>query len=224
MSINKITALVPTRKGSQRVKSKNTRRFSDSTLLDVKLKVLSCVSNIDEIIVNTDCEKSIAIAEKYDVKIHVREPYYASSEVTNNNHWKHLADVTDADNILLAQVTSPLIKASTYKNAIDLFINSDHDSLNSVSLEKKFLWKDNAPINYDASITPRSQDLPDIYSLSFAITLISKYDMLARENVVGANPKFIMLDKIESIDIDDIHDFKYAEFMYTRFGLNNLLG
>ena len=54
--------------------------------------------------------------------------------------------------------------------ALNTFINSDsNDSLNSVSVEKKFLWKDMKPINYDINATPKSQDLPNIVSLNFAI-------------------------------------------------------
>ena len=217
---NKITALVPTRKGSQRVKSKNTRSFANTTLLDLKLEVLKHVKGIDEIIVNTDCEMSMEIAKKHGIKIHKRESYYASSDVTNNLHWKHLAEVTNAENILLAQTTSPLINISTYEKAIQMFLNNKYDSINSVSLEKKFLWQNGKPINYNISETPKSQDLPDIYSLNFAITLISKKDMFEMENVVGKNPKFITLDKVESVDIDDMIDFEFAEFLYIKYHKN----
>lgn len=220
---NKITALVPTRKGSQRVLSKNTRSFCDTTLLDLKLRVLKQVDNIDEIIVNTDCEKSIEIAKKHGVKIHIRDNYFASSDITNNSHWKHLAEVTKTDTILLAQTTSPLIKASTYKEAISLFINNEYDSINSVTMEKKFLWQNNKPINYNKNETPKSQDLPAIFSLNFAITIINRDDMLKLENVIGNNPKFITLDKVESVDIDDMIDFEFAEFLYSKFGYSSLV-
>lgn len=221
----RVVAVIPTRKGSQRVKSKNTRTFVDTTLLDLKLKVLKYVKGIDEIIVNTDCPISIEIAEKHGVKIYKRDDYYASSDVTNNIHWKHIAEVTDADILLLAQATSPLIKVKTYEDAIEDFLNADDniDSINSVSLEKKFLWQNNMALNYNSEITPKSQDLPDIVSLNFAITIISKNNMFNNENVVGKKPKFIILDKIESIDIDDMLDFEFAEFMYSKLGFDYFL-
>lgn len=222
--LGKVTAVVPTRKGSERVIAKNTREFFDTNLLELKFRVLQQVKGIDEIILNTDCEISIEIAKKYGIKVHVRDPLFASSHITNNLHWKHLAETTDSDIILLAQTTSPLIKVSTYEKAITEFTHSNSiDSINSVSLEKKFLWKDNEPINYDRKLTPKSQDLPEIVSLNFGITLIAKENMFKYESVIGQNPKFVILDKIESIDIDDMIDFEFAEFMYSKLGHDWLL-
>ena len=54
MSREKITVVVPVRKGSQRVKNKNFKPFADSNLLKVKLDVLKQVNVIDDIVVNTD--------------------------------------------------------------------------------------------------------------------------------------------------------------------------
>lgn len=225
MSKKIITAVVPVRKGSQRVISKNTRPFAGTTLLDLKLSVLKKVKEIDKIIVNTDCEISMEIANKYNVLIHEREDYYASSNVTNDIHWKHIAEVTDTDILIMAQTTSPLIKVSTYEKSIREYMNNLNrfDSINSVSQEKKFLWLDGKPLNYNIDKTPKSQDLPDIVSLNFAITIINKALMFKRGNVVGENPKFLLLDKIESVDIDDMIDFEFAEFLYTKLGLDFLL-
>ena len=222
MSKKIITAVVPVRKGSQRVLSKNTRKFADTTLLDLKLQILKKVKNINRIIVNTDCEISMEIARKYDVEIYKREEYYASSNVTNDIHWKHIAEVTNTDILLMAQTTSPLIKVSTYENAIKDYINSLNvfDSINSVSHEKKFLWLNGKPLNYKIEKTPKSQDLPEIVSLNFAITIIDKSLMYKKGNVVGEKPRFYILDKIESVDIDDMLDFEFAEFLYKKLGFS----
>ena len=221
----KLAVVVPTRKGSQRVKNKNTRPFADTTLLELKLRVLQHVKGIDNIIVNTDCEESINIAKKMGISYHKRDEFYASSEVTNDQHWSHLAQTTDADVILMAQTTSPLVKTSTYEKAIEDFFHSEnnYDSVNSVTEEKKFLWLDGKAINYDSNLTPKSQDLPDIVSLNFAITLIEKEMLLNTKNVIGSNPDFIKLSKMESIDVDDMLDFEFAEFLYQKLGFDWLI-
>ena len=53
---NNIIAMVPVRAGSTRVPNKNTRKFSNTSLLELKLKVLKNVSGITQIIVSTDCD------------------------------------------------------------------------------------------------------------------------------------------------------------------------
>lgn len=221
----RIVAVVPVRKGSQRVISKNTRPFADTNLLELKLRVLKEVKEIDEIIVNTDCTKAIEIARKNGVSVQERAEYFASSDVTNDVHWRHIAEVTNTDIIMLAQTTSPMIKVSTYSDAINSYFDScQYDSINSVSAEKKFLWQGGKPINYEINKTPKSQDLPDIVSLNFAITIIEKELMFNKGNVVGDTPCFIELDKVESIDIDDQLDFDFAEHIFKSYGYKWLLG
>ncbi len=215
-----LTAVIPVRAGSQRVPNKNIRPFGDTTLLDLKLEVLAEVEGLDRIVVNTDCDHCEAIARRHGVFVHRRAPEFASSEVTNDRHWRHLAEVTETDILMMAQVTSPLIRRSTFENAICEYREADStiDSLNSVTPEKKFLWQDGKALNYDANQTPKSQDLPDIVSLNFAITIIKRQVMIDRANVVGHKPDFMTLDKIESIDIDDQLDFDFAEFVYREKG------
>ena len=57
----KITAVIPIRSGSQRVKDKNLRRFGDTTLMELKIKKLLQVPELDSIIVNTNSEEAISI-------------------------------------------------------------------------------------------------------------------------------------------------------------------
>lgn len=221
-----LTAVIPVRAGSQRVPNKNIRPFGGTTLLDLKLTVMTGVAGLDEIVVNTDCDQCAAIARRHGVSVHRRAPEFASSDVTNDRHWRHLAEVTETDILLMAQVTSPMIRRSTFEQAIRHYraAGSGTDSLNSVTPEKKFLWQDGKPLNYEASQTPRSQDLPDIVSLNFAITIIERQVMIERANVVGRNPKLMTLDRIESIDIDDQLDFEFAEFVYGKKGKDWLMG
>ena len=48
--------------------------------------------------------------------------------------------------------------------------------------------------------------------------------MIKRKNVVGYKPTFFELDKVESIDIDEMIDFKIAELMYKELGIEWLMG
>ena len=218
-SKNNIIAMVPVRAGSTRVPNKNTRKFANTSLLELKLKVLKNVSGITQIIVSTDCDIAAEIAHKQSIKVQRRSKYYAGSDVTNDQHWLHIAKTTPGDIVFLAQVTSPLLRVSSIQKALNTFLNSgSNDSLNSVSVEKKFLWKDMNPINYDINVTPKSQDLPNIVSLNFAITIIHKQAMIKRKNVIGYRPSFFELDKVEALDIDDLVDFKIAELMYQELG------
>jgi CMP-N,N'-diacetyllegionaminic acid synthase len=214
----KIIAIIPVRKGSQRVKNKNIKPFGDTNLLELKIGVLKKIDNIEKIIVNTDSYEMAEIAKNNDCEVIIRDEFYASSKINNTEYWEYLAKSLKEKCFILCQVTSPFVKTSTYKKAIKLFFEESYDSVNSVSVEKKFLWKDDSPINYKYELTPKSQDLDKIISLNFGITIVKTELLRIKKNLVLENRLFIELDKIESLDIDDEFDFEIAEYLYNKYG------
>ena len=77
--------------------------------------------------------------------------------------------------------------------------------------------RDKKPLNYDLLKAPNSQDLPDNYNyLTFGINIIDRKKMIKFKNIVGKNPMFMILDKFESIDINDKIDFTMAQSIYKK--------
>ena len=214
--MKKITAVVPVRKGSVRVKNKNIKSFANSTLLDIKIQCLKQINLIDEIIVSSDCEKMLSIATKHGVKTHKRDEYYASSEANNSEFFKNLAESIDCEYIMYSPVTCPLISKETYFDCINTFQDEDVHNLVTVAPVKHHLWLNNKPLNYDIKNSPNSQDLPDIYQITYGICIISRNDMISYGNVVNESPTFKILDEIESVDIDTEFDFMVAEKIYKE--------
>jgi CMP-N-acetylneuraminic acid synthetase len=217
-----IVAMVPVRKGSKRVPSKNSKLFADTTLLDIRLNVLKQVKGLSDIIVSTDCDKCVEIATSHGVTIINRDPYYAG-DISNEIFLKNLASSCPSEHMLYSTVTSPLLKVSTLESAIDTFIKNcpSIDSMISVNHEKKHMWKDGKSFNYDSTqSTPRSQDLPNIVSLNFAVSLIKTDVLLRTGSLVGDNPLFFEISKIESTDIDEEEDFMIAELLFKRLGMD----
>ncbi len=218
MGKKKITAVIPIRKGSQRVPNKNFKEFfRGKNLLELKIESLKQVPLIDEIIVNTDSKIAIDIAKSNNVSWFRRENYFASNECINTEHWHNIALTTQTDLIMHVPCTAPFIKNKTYYNLINNFISSPiHDSANTVSLVKEYLWLDNKPLNYNINQTQNSQDLPDVMKLTFGISILTRDTMLKRKNVVGSNPLFHVVSDEESVDIDTPLDFKMAQHLYKN--------
>ena len=63
---------------------------------------------------------------------------------------------------------------------------------------------------------PRSQDLPDIAALNFAVNILYRDTMIECKNVVGIKPKIFLIDEVEATDIDNPLDFEFAEFVYKK--------
>lgn len=212
-------ALVAVRSGSQRVKNKNIRDFAGSNLLEIKLKQLINCSLLDGVIVNSNDDEMLKIAEKMGCETVKRDSYYASNSVSMSEVYKNMAENCNCDVIIYANVTNPLLKDATLSDAIKTYYNNlpDYNSLNSAHLIKEFMFKNNMPINYDLMHQPRSQDLPDIYALNFAISIISREEMIKGMNVVGSKPFIYGIDEVEATDIDNPIDFEFSEYVYKKY-------
>lgn len=218
----KITAVIPVRKGSQRVKDKNLRPFAGTSLLEVKIKALLQVPEIDSIVVNTNSEAAIEfVEEEYagtKVTYHRREEYYASSQCSGSEFFKHLGEVTDTDIFIYAPCTSPFVKPETFSACIKKFLedNGEHDCVSTVSSVKEFLWLDGKAINYDPLNAPNSQNLPDVVALNFGATVVKSEDLIKNHNIIGKKPDFVITSDIEAVDIDTPLDFYIAEQLYIK--------
>ena len=213
-----IKALVAVRSGSQRVQNKNIRPFAGSNLLEIKLEQLKRIKTLDGIVVNSNDPKMLEIALRHGCEVVQRDEYYASNSVSMSEVYKNMAENFSADTVAYINVTNPLLKDETIYDAIEMYkMQADKfDSLNSAHLIKEFLFQNNLPINYDLRFQPRSQDLPDIYALNFAINIISRDSMIEGKNVVGYKPYIYAIDEIEATDIDNQIDFDFAEFVYLK--------
>lgn len=213
-----VTAVVPVRAGSQRVKNKNLRPFAGSTLLDIKLESLKKVSSIDRIVVNTDSAEALSIAKRHNVEGVSREAYYASSQCTGSEYFEYLGRVTDTDVFVYAPVTSPLVTSDTIDSCVEAFLNKGDlfDCVATVSAIKEFLWLNGRAINYDPSNAPNSQDLPDVVALNFACSVISRDELIRHRNIIADKPKFILLNEVEAVDIDTPLDYFIAEQLFSR--------
>jgi len=182
----KVSALIAVRSGSVRVKNKNIRAFNESTLLELKIKQLQSVKEISDVVVNSNSDEMLTIAKNLGAKTVKRDDYYASNTISMSSVFEDMAKNMDCENILYANCTNPLASTNSYSDAIRIFINnaSAYDSLVSCHDIKEFLYLDGKALNYDPMNQPRSQDLPNVVALNFAISIISKSDMIKNRNIV----------------------------------------
>ena len=217
----KIVAVIPVRKGSERIPLKNLKPFCNTTLLEIKIKQLKKIDIIDEIIVNSNWDEALKIATQLNVSTHKRDEYYAGSSINNSEFFKHIAENTPDiyKYVIYFPPTSPLIKTETIQNAIDTFFNNldKYDSLVTTSLCKSYLWQNGEPLNFSSDNTPKSQDLPDIHNLIYALCINTRDNQIKNKSLFTKNPLLYNISDIEAIDIDNPIDFEIAEFLYNKY-------
>lgn len=213
-----VKAVIPVRAGSVRIKDKNIRPFAGSSLLEIKIRQLQRINIFDGIIVHSDSDKMLALADSLGCETVRIEEYFASSAATANEVFYNTAIHSDTDVMVHVCATSPTLKDESLKSAINFYLNNMdiYDSVNSAHYVKKFLFLDGKPINHDPDSHPKSQNLPDILSRTPAFSIMNKKTMIDRKDNIGKNPYFFILDGYESIDIDEQLDFEFAEFIYKK--------
>lgn len=225
--MNKIAFFLPTRKGSERVKNKNTRSFAgmDGGLIENKIRQLLGTKLIDEIILSTNDEKCMEVAQKYasDKRLCIipRPDELCLSSTNLQDLICYVPTITDANHILWGHVTTPLAGAEEYDKGIELYLsklNEGYDSLVGVTELKNFLLnKEGKLVNNTTDIPwPRTQDLEPLYEINHTMFLAKREVYTELKNRLGNKVLLHVMDEIHSKDIDWEDDFTIAEIMYKN--------
>lgn len=217
-----VTAIIPVRSGSTRCPQKNSRPFAnvDTNLLKLKISVLKRVKNISDVIVSSSDQELLEMACSMGAKIHERNPIYSSNETTGSELFKCLAEAVEDEHMMYVTCVSPFVQATTYERAIGLYFDNirgnKYDSVVACRSVTEFLWLDNQPLNYEQSLAPPSQNLPDINALTFGFNILRTDYVREHCSIVGKAPLMYGVTELEAIDIDTQFDFAVAELLYSN--------
>ena len=225
-----ICFFLPTRKGSQRVKSKNTRVFSGIAggILELKLTQLLASTTITRVILSTNDEISMEIAHRLDPGqskiVMIERPEHLCLDTTVlTDLIAYVPEIVHEEHIIWGHTTTPFVAAADYDAGINAYfgkLDEGYDSLISVMPLQNFLLDKHGEVfNYDAGANrwPRTQDLPVLYEVNHAMFIAARSVYVNSRNRVGDRPFLYEQDKIKSFDIDWEEDFQIAEAIYDKF-------
>ena len=221
-----VAFFLPTRKGSERVKNKNTKPFAgiEGGLVENKVRQLLATKHIDEIIFSSNDEICMEVAGKYKdsrLKIIERPNELCLSTTNLQDLICYVPTVTEAKHILWGHVTTPLCDAEQYDAGIQQYfdkLSEGYDSLVGVTELKNFLLnKEGKLINNTTNIPwPRTQDLEALYPINHTMFLAKREVYTEQKNRIGEKPLLYIMDELHSFDIDWPDDFVIAEIMYKN--------
>ena len=220
MSLPKIKALIFMKEYSERVPNKNIRDFCGKPLFHYILESLSKSKYIDEIIINTDSQKIAKNAKEFfNVTIHMRPDYLLKID-SNEANLIIEDDISkiDCEYFIQTHSTNPLLKTNSIDKSIEAFFNQQEcDSLFSVTpYQNRLFFENGDPVNHNPNQLIKTQDLPYLYEEKSCIYIFSKNSFLKNKNRVGVNPKLFSIDRFEAVDIDEMEDFVFAEFLMQK--------
>jgi len=214
-----IVALVPMKGHSERVPQKNIRPLAGRPAFHWVLESLSQSKYVKQIVINTD-SKDIAqsASDNFEVTILDRPDFLLGDMVSIQPLIEYDLSQTSAEYYLQTHSTNPLVTADTIDRAIEAFFSqSDHDALFTVTpIKTRFYWPDGRGINHDPMKLIRTQDLEPIYEENSCLYLFSKTTNIKTGNRLGSKPMMYPMERLEAVDIDDIEDFYWAEYLLNK--------
>jgi len=216
-----LSAIVPVRAGSKRLKNKNILPFGESNLLIHKIRQLKKVRCIDEIIVSSDSDEMLEMAFEENCLTHKRELIFADEKTKSFSEVVvYLAqNAGSKEHILYAPCVCPLCDENDFTQALNVYqkilLSKEFDSVISIKSFKEYLWDEEKPINYTLGVghVP-SQNLPDFEVVVNGFYVAPRQKMIEWKYFFGPKPYRFKIDTIHAIDIDTNFDYLCARLAY----------
>lgn len=227
--MGKIIALITARGGSKGLPGKNIMPMLGMPLIGWSIKAALDSPLVDECYVSSNDSNILRVAENLGAKLIERPEALAtdlsSSEEVINHFISILKDrCVECDDILLLQPTSPIRTSEHIGEAIKEFKERGAECIISVfepkhSPAKAFKQAQDGRltgmINESAPYTSR-QLLPRALQPNGAIYLFKVNAFLREKGIPKFNVYPYLMSEEDSIDIDDLDDFKLAESILRK--------
>ena len=215
-------ALVPMRGGSKSIPFKNIKEIAGKPLCWWSISSLQESESIDKIYVSTDSEKIKETVKSFGFdKIVVvdRDEKNATDTSSTEDVLMEFAENHDFEDIMLIQVTSPLISKEDIEGGVKEYKN--YDSVLSLVRQKRFIWEEShdgsvLPSNYNISSRPRRQDFDGHLVENGAFYITSKKQLMKYGVRLSGNIGHYEMSEETYIEIDEQHDWNNVETMLIK--------
>jgi len=216
--MNKITAIIPMKAHSERVKDKNFRIFNGKPLFYWIFNTLSEVDSIKKIVLDTDSEQLADLVLSYfpQTDISLRPDFLRGDFISVNRLIEYVIDKQPSEDYFLqTHSTNPCLKPETVSHACKLFFaNPGYDSMFSANrLQIRLYDKNFHAMNHDPGNLIRTQDLDPIYEENSNFYIFSRDSFYRTKARIGVQPFIYEMKALESLDIDTEDDFRLAEIV-----------
>lgn len=221
----KILAIITARGNSKRLPGKNIKPFLGKPLIAWTIKEAKRSKYIDRVIVSTDSGKIAQISKKYGAEAPFMRPKRIASDTADSNSvimhalsWiKKNEENSPYDYFILLQPTSPLRKAKHINEAIIKIIDHPRaDALVSVyeATNMSVLGRIGAK-GYLKHI--RSKCNRKLFVINGAIYISKAAFFIEYRDFYKRNCLSFIMDKKDSVDIDTLADWNYAEYLAKNY-------
>ena len=216
-----LVALLPMKAHSSRVPRKNFRPLAGKPMARWMLDALLAMEEVDQVVINTDARQILAdvgITETDRIVIRDRKDDLCGDLISMNLILEDDVAAVPAQQYLMTHTTNPLLTQETMSQAIAAYHqNPGCDSLFTVNrIQTRFYRADGSPVNHDPDNLVRTQDLEPWFEENSCLYLFTAESFAATGARIGRRPVMFETPPLESIDIDEQHQWEMVEALLDR--------
>ena len=216
---NRFYIIIPLRKGSKRIKSKNTTRIKGKMLFEYTMDKIVINNFFYKIIINSNdyLVKKWAFKNKilYIERSKKNQGDKCSTEqviIESINKLRKDIIFDKYSHIILLQCTSPLRNKNDIEKSINHYLKGKFDSLFSGSINKNLFWRKKYkklnPINYNFLNRKREQEMGEQFIENGSIYIFNLMKFLKYRNRLFGKIGIYLMSKLNSIQVDEKEDLK----------------
>lgn len=214
----KVVAFVHAKGTSSRVPSKNMRILGDKPLFCHAIENAKSSSFVDVVVIDSDNDEILKTGEEYGAVCLKRPASLATNLATGDDlaFWQ-ASNFPLSDIVVQVIPTAPFLTGSSIDRAVKMLKDSPFlDSVAGVYEEALYIWVNGMPGYYKPDGTiPNSVDLEKtVYETTGMYANHTEAVLKTRKRLNPYNCQPCMLSKTETVDINTMEDFKFAEIIW----------
>lgn len=226
-----ILGIIPARGGSKRVPRKNLRLLNGKPLVAWVIEAARFVEEIDSLVVSSDDDEILTIAEEYDAHLPLLRPdEFATDSSPAIEYVKHALELIEAKEgthfnaVVILQPSSPLTLPQDISATIELLKSSGAETAVSVVQLEHAIHPVKLKVMEDDKLLPyleeergrmSENELPKLFVRNCAV-YATRRDVIDRGDIIGTDCRGFVMPRERSVDINDEMDFMFAEFLSRR--------
>lgn len=227
MEDSTLLAIIPARGNSKRFPGKNLANLAGKPLITHTIEAAKRSGVFDEICVTSDNKDILAIAETFGATPLIRPDELAEDEVALAPVCLQVLEELrnkgkDFDAVALLQPTAPLRTEEDIRKAYEIFrttqcnavlsvFKSPHPPQRTLVIENNILKP-----SVGADMEKQSQEFQSLYMSNGAINIIKADVFISEKTFFVEHAAPYILDDSHAIDIDDVLQLKWAEFLLSE--------
>ena len=222
------TAFIFARSGSKGLKDKNIKDFAGKPLIAHTITAALESKIFDDVVVSTNSKVIAAISECFGASVpFLRPEKFATDHSDEILSWKHTLEnyKKDIDCFVSLPCTCPLRDYKIIKKMINFYDKSTFDIVVGITSSNhspyfNMVSKSNDDsikiLMSDEKLITRRQDSKKCYSITTFGYITNPSYILKSDNLFAGQVGGYLVQRNQSIDIDDIDDFEYAEYLFNK--------